>query len=68
MAVAIKSLKGKEFSSEFQASCAFKLPPSTLHDRMRGVPSKVDSHPPQCRLNETEEISLIQYIIRRGSL
>ena len=61
---AIESLKNKEFTSIRSAAIHFKIPKSTLINRMAGRQSRSQSHESFQKLSNAEEKTLVRWISR----
>jgi hypothetical protein len=45
------------------ASIAYDIPYSTLYRRVKGCPARRDSRPASCKLSQTEESTLVEWIL-----
>ena len=61
--LALQAYQKGQFSSLRAAAYAYDVPPSTLHDRYRGITSRSDFIHPNRKLTQTEETVLIEWIL-----
>jgi Tc5 transposase DNA-binding domain/helix-turn-helix, Psq domain len=61
--LALDALKKGSFASIREAARSYDIPNSTLYDRIRDRPTRRDTRPTNCKLTETEELTLVQWIL-----
>jgi hypothetical protein len=54
--------------SQYQAAQKHGIPPATLSDRLRGLPSKSDITQPAQLLSKSQETRLVTWILRQEAL
>ncbi len=63
IALAIQAFKRGQFKSLRAATTSYDVPYSTVYDRVNGRPSRRDSQPANRKLTDTEESTLVQWIL-----
>jgi Tc5 transposase DNA-binding domain len=63
MALAIQAFKQGQFKSLLAATKAYDAPYSTAYERVKGRPARRDSRSPNQKLTDTEESTLVQWIL-----
>ena len=63
IALAIQAFKRGQFKSLKAATESYDVPYSTVRDRVNGYPSRRDSRPTNRKLTDTEESTLVQWIL-----
>jgi hypothetical protein len=61
--LAIQAFKKGQFQSLQAAALTYDAPITTVRRRIRGIRSRRDSQPSNCKLSSTEEETLIQWIL-----
>ena len=60
IALALQAYQGGHFTSKRAAANAYDIPESTFRSRVNSTPARRDSRPVNCKLSDTEELTLIQ--------
>ncbi|KJZ68401.1 hypothetical protein HIM_12207 [Hirsutella minnesotensis 3608] len=60
---AVHAYQQGQFTSIRKAAIAYDIPPSTISDRLRGVPPRRDAQMNNQKLTVTEETALVQWIL-----
>jgi CMP-N-acetylneuraminic acid synthetase len=63
IALAIQAFKQGQFKSLLAATQAYDVPYSTVYERVNGHPARRDLRPPNQKLTDTEESTLVQWIL-----
>jgi hypothetical protein len=63
IALAIEAFNQGYFTSIRAAARSYDVPRSTLQDRINKHPARRDLRPANCKLTETEELTLVQWIL-----
>ena len=61
--LAVEAFRQGQCKSINQAAEAYDVPPSTVSDRLHGLPSRRDAQINNRKLSPTEELSLVQWIL-----